>query len=83
MLFVLTSHFAFEKQPARFETNYDKYTTILNFFSDNGAVLNVTGGCVEALRPASSIDCDPQCNAIGAICDQGKCRCGDEFEGED
>ncbi|XP_022099508.1 thrombospondin type-1 domain-containing protein 7A-like [Acanthaster planci] len=48
---------------------------------DGSTVLNVTGGCVDALRPSPVLDCNPQCTALGAVCDQGSCRCAEGFEG--
>ncbi|XP_038052969.1 thrombospondin type-1 domain-containing protein 7A-like [Patiria miniata] len=48
---------------------------------DGTMTLTVTGGCIEALRPSSVLDCDPQCTAPGSLCDEGRCRCNEGYEG--
>ncbi|XP_072046339.1 thrombospondin type-1 domain-containing protein 7A-like [Amphiura filiformis] len=47
-----------------------------------GTNINVTGGCVENVKPPSSKVCNPQCTAANSICDWGVCKCAMSYEGD-
>ncbi|XP_006816067.2 thrombospondin type-1 domain-containing protein 7A-like [Saccoglossus kowalevskii] len=44
--------------------------------------LNVTGGCVDELKPPGIAECIPECTKPFTRCHEGACQCIDGFEGD-